>query len=102
MMIAHASLNSEASRTPANHCAKDATMTETTISADFDEDTAAELSLASDATDDQEVPQTSVSRSVADDIAKFEASFRDLSKRYRLIDRIGEGKRPANAKSFID
>lgn len=90
-MIAHASPSSESSKTPTNHGARDVTMTETTISADFDED-AAEQSLDSDATDDQEVPETSISRSVADDIAKFEASFKDLSKRYRLIDRIGEGK----------
>lgn len=78
-------------------------MTETTISVDFDEDTAVEQSIASDATDDQEMPETSISRSVADDIAKFEASFKVLSKRYRLIDRIGEGKAiPSTVPCFDD
>ena len=43
-----------------------------------------------DDTDDCE--EREISRSVAEDITKFKASFRELSKRYRLIDRIGEGK----------
>ena len=29
---------------------------------------------------------------VAEDMAKFEESFKGISKRYRLIDRIGEGR----------
>ena len=33
-----------------------------------------------------------ISRSVREDIARFEESFKDLAKQYRLIDRIGEGK----------
>jgi cell division control protein 7 len=34
-----------------------------------------------------------IEESVADDIAKFEDSFRNINKRYRLINRIGEGMR---------
>ena len=33
----------------------------------------------------------SIPQHVLDDMAKFEASFKDLAKQYRLIDRIGEG-----------
>jgi len=32
-----------------------------------------------------------VEESVADDMARFEDSFKDITKRYRLINRIGEG-----------
>ncbi|KAI4153009.1 MAG: hypothetical protein LQ340_002570 [Diploschistes diacapsis] len=41
--------------------------------------------------DSSETHHTLVPRSVLDDIARFEESFNDLTKQYRLIDRIGEG-----------
>lgn len=40
-----------------------------------------------DDSDDSELDE-----SVAEDIARFEASFKGINKRYRLINRIGEGK----------
>ena len=41
--------------------------------------------------DSSETHHKVVPRSVLDDIARFEESFKDLAKQYRLIDRIGEG-----------
>lgn len=49
----------------------------------------------SDISDTSEGPEQlhkTVTRSVLEEIAKFEESFKDFAKRYRLIDRIGEGK----------
>ena len=42
--------------------------------------------------DESEKQHQSIPRSVREDIAGFEESFKDLSRRYRLIDRIGEGE----------
>lgn len=41
----------------------------------------------SDDSEDEEIEE-----SVAKDIAHFERTFKDINKRYRLINRIGEGK----------
>jgi cell division control protein 7 len=41
---------------------------------------------------DSEDDSSDISPVVAEDIAKFEESFKDITKKYRLIDRIGEGK----------
>jgi cell division control protein 7 len=41
-------------------------------------------------TDDSE--ESELDESVAEDIARFEASFKGINKRYRLISRIGEGE----------
>jgi len=38
---------------------------------------------------------------VAEDMGKFEESFKGISKRYRLIDRIGEGRKYSNLTSAI-
>lgn len=42
-------------------------------------------------TRDDSSEEEEVEESVAEDIARFESSFRDITKRYRLINRIGEG-----------
>ena len=55
------------------------------------EESESDESVASD--DDSDIDHKPIPRSVAEDIAMFEESFRDISKRYRLIDRIGEGER---------
>lgn len=44
--------------------------------------------------DDDEVED-----SVLEDIQQFEESFKGISKRYRLINRIGEGKKPHRSAS---
>lgn len=49
---------------------------------------------ASDASDKFEGNRRKVSRGVREDIAKFEESFKEVAKQYRLIDRIGEGLFP--------
>ena len=49
---------------------------------------------ASNASDESEGNYRKVLRGVREDMAKFEDSFRDVAKQYRLIDRIGEGLVP--------
>ena len=44
------------------------------------------ISDDSECSDDAEVPQ-----SILEDIARFEESFKGISKRYKILDRIGEG-----------
>lgn len=41
-------------------------------------------------TDDSD--ESELDESVAEDIARFESSFKGINKRYRLISRIGEGE----------
>lgn len=48
-------------------------------------------------TSDEEVEDT-----VAEDMMRFEDSFAGINKRYRLINRIGEGKSPYHAGSRSD
>lgn len=54
-----------------------------------DEDAESDGSDTTDVSEDER--SAAVPRSVKEDIAKFEDSFRELTKRYRLINRIGEG-----------
>ena len=56
-----------------------------------EEESESDDSVASD--DESDIDHKPIPRSVREDIVKFEESFRDIAKRYRLIDRIGEGKR---------
>jgi cell division control protein 7 len=46
----------------------------------------------SGATHNDESEESELDESVAEDIARFEASFKGINKRYRLINRIGEGE----------
>jgi len=46
----------------------------------------------SGATHTDESEESELDESVAEDIARFEASFKGINKRYRLINRIGEGE----------
>lgn len=50
-------------------------------------DESGRTTLLSDESDEEELEQL-----VAEDIQKFEESFRGISKHYRLINRIGEGR----------
>ena len=47
-----------------------------------------EYSESDDSSDEAQKP---LSRAVLDEITKFEDSFKDITKQYRIIDRIGEG-----------
>ena len=51
--------------------------------------------------EDSEIHHKPVPRSVREDIAKFEESFNDLAKQYRLIDRIGEGEKQSTTTKLI-
>ena len=60
------------------------------------DETGSSISDESDLSDDSASPKKKKRRkidpAVAEDMAKFEESFKGISKRYRLIDRIGEGR----------
>ena len=45
----------------------------------------------SESEDSAEEVQNPLSRTVLEEIGKFEDSFKDITKQYRIIDRIGEG-----------
>lgn len=53
-----------------------------------DESDASDNSVAS-----KKKKRRKIDPAVAEDMAKFEESFKGISKRYRLIDRIGEGRK---------
>ena len=63
---------------------------------DHDEDTIMDESRGLDdesgATRTDDSYESELDDSVAEDIARFEASFKGINKRYRLISRIGEGE----------
>lgn len=57
---------------------------------DMDESRGPDDESGATRTDDSD--DSDMDESVAEDIARFEASFKGINKRYRLINRIGEGK----------
>jgi cell division control protein 7 len=63
---------------------------------DHDEETVMDESRHPDdesgATRTDDSDESELDESVAEDIARFEASFKGINKRYRLISRIGEGE----------
>ena len=65
-------------------------------SEDHDEETVMDESRSpndeSGATRTDDSDESQLDESVAEDIARFEASFKGINKRYRLISRIGEGE----------
>jgi len=54
--------------------------------------------MRSDSSEDEEIEE-----SVAEDIARFESTFKNINKRFRLINRIGEGMplRPSSLKPYL-
>ena len=58
---------------------------------DDDEKGSGEETIGSDTSNSAEDDETGISPSVLDDIAKFQSSFQDIARQYRIIDRIGEG-----------
>ena len=51
-----------------------------------------ESDVASDVTNSSEEEEREISELVLEDMEKFEESFKGITKQYRLINRIGEGR----------
>ena len=70
----------------------DSKMRESTEELIPDDEVSGAETIGSDTSDASEDNHRVVPRTVLEDIAKFEKSFPDIMKQYRLIDRIGEGQ----------
>ena len=66
-----------------------------------DEEQDTEMNESGVSRDDSDGEDEQVDDSVAEDLASFEHSFKDITKRFRLINRIGEGKSPLLVHSAI-